>query len=302
MSTRSDGDDWDIVSSVGRTALGVATVRALESERPDPLIDDPFARWFVEAAGDPHFTALLADPSPLEAMPFFFPGFMGLRTRYFDDYFVAASAGGIRQAVVLASGLDDRAYRLPWQPGTVIFEIDRASVLDFKQAVLDEHDVRPRAELRTVAVDLREDWPAALADAGFDAHRPTAWSAEGLLAYLPGPAHDALFARIDAVSAPGSRVALNDFGRDDHVRQLTELRERFGGADPFGGVDVTELFYDDARASPADWLGEHGWWVEPASTAGLAERYGTPIPPLPPDLGDLEEFAREPTYLTATKR
>ncbi|SEM37145.1 methyltransferase, TIGR00027 family [Rhodococcus maanshanensis] len=295
---RTDGDTWDIVSSVGRTALGVATFRALESERPDPLITDGFARWFVEAAGDEHFTGLLADPSPLEAMPFFFPGFMGVRTRFFDEYFTAATAEGVGQAVILAAGLDARAYRLDWAPDVTVFEVDQPKVLDFKSGVLDGHGARPKVDRLPVAVDLREDWPAALEAAGFDPGRPCAWSAEGLLPYLPGAAHDALFERIDGLSAPGSRIALDGFGSATDVRRFLALRDKYFGGKSFGDIDVEALFYDDERADPAQWLTEHGWTVQRFSPVELTTGYGVEVPDLP---DDLVELAQTPAYLTATK-
>lgn len=296
---RTDGDTWDIASGVGRTALGVAMFRALESERPDAVIADPFARWFVEAAHDPHLLALLADPSPLEVIPFFVPGVMGVRTKFFDDYFRSASTGGIRQVVILAAGLDDRAYRLDWPPGTVVFEIDQQSVLDFKRGVLDAHEAHPTADRRSVAVDLRTEWPAALARAGFAPGAPTAWSAEGLLPYLPGTAHDALFSRIHTLSAVGSRLALNGFGTGTDIDRFTALRRKYiGDTSPFGDVDLTELFYTDPRLDPAQWLGEHHWEVSGASTAALTDRYGITVPPLPEDVAELH---RATTYLTASK-
>uniref|UniRef100_UPI00056CA3C9 SAM-dependent methyltransferase n=1 Tax=Nocardia sp. CNY236 TaxID=1169152 RepID=UPI00056CA3C9 len=176
---RTEGDAWDIVSSVGRTALAAATFRALEASIPDPLIRDDFAPWFVEAAGEPFFTGLLADPSQLTGSPLF-PGFMGIRTKFFDEFFRSAVATGIRQAVIVAAGLDARAYRLDWPADTAVFEIDQSKVLEFKQVVLTEHHAQPTCDRRPVTVDLREDWPAALRSAGFDPEKPAAWSAEGL--------------------------------------------------------------------------------------------------------------------------
>ncbi|TJZ78376.1 SAM-dependent methyltransferase [Rhodococcus oryzae] len=295
---RTDGDTWDIVSSVGRTALGVATFRALESERPDPLITDGFARWFVEAAGDQHFTRLLADPSPLEKMPFFFPGFMGVRTRFFDEYFTAASADGVAQAVIVAAGLDARAYRLDWAPDVAVFEVDQPKVLAFKSRVLDAHGARPKVDRRPVAVDLREDWPAALEAGGFDPGRPCAWSAEGLLPYLPGAAHDALFERIDGLSAAGSRIALDGFGAGTDVKRFLALRDKYFGDKQLDDIDIASLFYDDERADPAQWLTDHGWTVRRFSPVELTAAYGVEVPDLPDDLADL---ARTPAYLTATK-
>lgn len=295
---RADGDSWDIVSSVGRTALAVATFRALESERPNPLIRDRFARWFVEAAGDEHFTGLLDDPSPLENLPFFFPGFMGLRTRFFDEHFTAAARNGVTQAVIVAAGLDARAHRLDWPPGATLYEVDRAEVLDFKARVLSAHGAEPNCDRRAVAVDLREDWPAALRAAGFDRGRPTAWSAEGLLPYLPGPAHDALFERIDGLSGSGSRLAVDGFGSGAVFRRFAALRDKyFQGCNPFGDMDVTALFYDDARSDPAAWLTGHGWSVRVFAPTELAASHGVVVPDLPADLDDL---VHTEAFLTAT--
>ncbi|WP_234293581.1 SAM-dependent methyltransferase, partial [Nocardia jinanensis] len=177
---RTDGDEWDIVTSVGLTALGVATFRALESARPDPFIRDDYAELFVRSAGEPRFLDILADPPTLAGSPLV-PGFIGLRTRFFDDFFRSAGADGIAQVVILAAGLDARAYRLDWPAGTTVFEIDQPEVLEFKNQVLAEHAAKPRAARHTVAVDLRSDWPAALTAAGWIPDAATAWSAEGLL-------------------------------------------------------------------------------------------------------------------------
>lgn len=299
MTMRTDGDTWDIVSSVGLTALGVATFRALETTRPDPLIRDDCARWFVEAAGESHFTGLLADPSPLEAAPFFFPGFMGLRTRFFDDFFMSAASAGVRQAVIVAAGLDARAYRLDWPAGTTVFEVDQPKVLEFKREVLAEHGARAKADRRAVAVDLREDWPAALAAAGFDPARPTAWSTEGLLPYLPGAAHDALFERIDELSGPGSRLGVDGFGGGVDIQRFAALREKYFTENPFGDMDIAELFYQDERADPVQWLTGHGWTVSLTNPLALAAAYGRQVPDLPEDILDL---ARSSTYLTAEKQ
>ncbi|MFC4604611.1 class I SAM-dependent methyltransferase [Rhodococcus kronopolitis] len=295
---RTDGDTWDIVSSVGLTALGVATFRALETSRPDALIRDEYARWFVEAAGEPHFIGLLADPSQLDDTPFVFQGFMGLRTKFFDDFFTAAAASGVRQAVILAAGLDSRAYRLDWPAGTTVFEVDQPKVLEFKDEVLAAHGARPKADRRAVAADLREDWPAALEARGFDPDRATAWAVEGLLPYLPGDAHDALFERIDGLSGPGSRLAVDGFGSSADMRKFDAVREKYVAKSLFGDLDVAALFYEDPRADPEGWLTEHDWAVQQFNPFALAEDYGLPIPELPPELADLPASS---SYLTAVK-
>lgn len=298
---RHDGDNWDIVSSVGRTALGVATFRAVESERPDRLARDDFARMFVEAAGEPHFTEILADPSSLGGKNFL-PLMMGPRTKYFDEFFESATAGQARQAVILASGLDARAFRLHWPAGTTVFEIDRTAVLEFKDRVLAEHDAKPTADRRVVvAADLREDWPAALREAGFDPKVPTAWSAEGLLGYLPGTAQDALFERIDAASAPGSQVAAHSAPRDVDFQKMREVIQQYFERNPFGDDQPMDLWYHDTRADPVQWLGEHGWTVEARSIVDLVTGYGRQLPDLsdlPPELVDM---GHQMSFWTAVK-
>ncbi|MEV0946773.1 class I SAM-dependent methyltransferase [Rhodococcus sp. NPDC049939] len=293
---RSDGDSWSIVDSVGLTALGVATFRALESSEPDALIRDDFASWFVAAAGEHHFTELLADSSSLQGIPF--AGFMGVRTKFFDDFFLSAAASGVRQAVILAAGLDARAYRLDWPPDTTVFEIDQPKVLEFKGKVLAEHEARPKADRRPVAVDLRDDWPAALEAAGFDPTKPVAWSAEGLLPFLPGTAHDALFSRIDELSPPGSRVAIDSFTDSSTLQRFSAMPDKFFGTNPFGDLDVSELFYADERADPPGWLSEHGWSVQGATSLELADKYDRPFPELPEEFDDL---SKRLAWVTAVK-
>jgi methyltransferase (TIGR00027 family) len=210
--TRSDADSWDVASSVGTTATMVAAARALASREDDPLFDDPFAAPLVRAVGIEFFTRLVDGDIELPdaddgAGARFMAGVIAVRTRFFDNFFIDAGAAGIRQAVILASGLDSRPYRLPWPDGTTVFEIDQPQVIEFKTRILAKLGAEPSAELRTVGVDLREDWPAALRHSGFDDTQPTAWSAEGLLVYLPPEAQDRLFDNITTLSAPGSQLA-----------------------------------------------------------------------------------------------
>ncbi|MFE9575277.1 class I SAM-dependent methyltransferase [Nocardia sp. NPDC006044] len=292
---RSEGDTWDVVSRVGRTALFVAASRAAESKQADALIQDEFAALFVEGSGDPDTIRLINDPE-LWAQSSLSTGFIGLRSKFFDDHFLAAAGNGVRQAVILAAGLDARAYRLDWPLGMVVFEIDQLKVLEFKREVLTDVDATPKADRQDVVVDLREDWPSALIDAGFDPDVPTVWSAEGLLMYLPGAAQDALFARIDELSAPGSRMASDAVEIGDDFRMLAEqqaqqLRDT--------QVDLTELFYTDDRLDPAEWLTAQGWRAAIASSDELAERYGRPLTAGRDALGQLVNKIK---YLSAVKQ
>lgn len=273
MSTlRSHDDTWDIASSVGTTAVMVAAARARETESPDPLIRDPYARLLVAGADtgvwgnflDPEMQARIANADPQAAAQFAnMLGYQAVRTHFFDAFFAAAVESGIRQIVILASGLDSRAYRLPWPLGTVVFEIDQPKVLEYKAATLAEHGVEPTAQLHEVAVDLRQDWPAALKAAGFDPAKPTAWLAEGLLMYLPAEAQDRLFEQITELSAPGSRVSAEAVRHHDEERRAQMRRRWEKMADDMGierTVDISDLTYNDLhRADLTEWLNGYGW-------------------------------------------
>src|SRR5579884_167044 len=236
MSTmRTDDDTWDITTSVGSTAVMVAAARATETDRPDALINDPYAKLLVANAGTGAWEAMLDESmiAKVEAMDpetaavvHHMRSYQAVRTHFFDAYFTAAVAAGIRQVVILASGLDSRAYRLDWPAGTTVYEIDQPKVLDYKAATLAAHGVTPSAHRREVPIDLRRDWPTALRSEGFDPQQPTAWLAEGLLMYLPAEAQDRLFERITELSAPGSRIAVETAAHHADDRRA-EMRDRF---------------------------------------------------------------------------
>lgn len=287
---RQDNDEWGIASSVGLTALGVASGRAIESKRPDPLVVDPHADTLVAAAQiDPPMPTQLPHPG-FEGDTAFEKAWsqiatgIGLRSRFFDEYFAEAWQSGITQAVILASGLDARSWRLEWPKDAVVFEIDQPRVLAFKDdLLLNQRAVEPQCTRIPVAIDLREDWPAALVEAGFDTERPTAWLAEGLLPYLPDHAEAALLRQIAGLSAPGSRVAL------EHARmslaQIADAAEDDamppGMADRFG-VDVRELVYEtEDRPDPDQRLAEHGWTATVSTSADLAASYGRNLEGVP---------------------
>lgn len=185
---------WDILSGVGITALLVAACRAIETHRPDSLVNDPYAEVFVAAADSPVPLPTRSRGDEDFAIPWAsMATYMGVRSRFFDEFFAAACATGVEQVVLLAAGLDARAFRLDWRPATTVYELDAPKVLQFKDGILAQQAARPRSHRRTVPADLREDWPTALRQAGFDRGRPTAWLAEGLLPFLPDDAKDSLF-------------------------------------------------------------------------------------------------------------
>ncbi|OBJ22516.1 class I SAM-dependent methyltransferase [Mycobacterium colombiense] len=268
---RTDNDTWDLATSVGATATMVAAARAIATNADNPLIDDRFAEPLVRAVGVDFFTRwvsgdlVAADVDDhesgwkLEHMPVA----MAARTRFFDSFFQAATQAGIRQAVILASGLDARAYRLAWPADMTVFEIDQPQVIEFKAATLAQLGADPQAELRAVAVDLRNDWPKALVEAGFDKSQPTAWIAEGLFGYLPPEAQDRLLDNITALSADGSRLAceaIPDMSEVD-TEKAQEMMQRATAKWREHGFDLEfgELGYQGERNDVAAYLDNLGW-------------------------------------------
>lgn len=268
---RTDNDTWDLATSVGATATMVAAARAIATNADNPLIEDRFAEPLVHAVGVDFFTRwvsgdlVAADVDDhesgwkLEHMP----AAMAARTRFFDSFFQAATQAGIRQAVILASGLDARAYRLAWPADMTLFEIDQPQVIEFKAATLAQLGASPQAELRTVAVDLRNDWPKALVGTGFDKSQPTAWIAEGLFGYLPPEAQDRLLDNITALSADGSRLAceaIPDMSEVD-TEKAQEMMQRATAKWREHGFDLEfgELGYQGERNDVAVYLDNLGW-------------------------------------------
>ncbi len=281
-SLRSAGDSWAITELVGATALGVAASRAAETAGRDPLIRDEFARILVSSAGpawarlaDPELAWLDGDEYGRRAHRIGID-YQAVRTHFFDEYFDNAVKAGIRQVVILAAGLDARAYRLNWPDGTAVYEIDQPKVLEYKTGILQRHGAAPTASRRPVPVDLRDDWPAALAAAGFDRTRPTAWLAEGLLPYLPSDAQDRLFEMFTALSAPGSQVAIEAVGMNSrsNSQRWLRMRERLGL-----DVNVQALTYHEPdRSDAAQWLSDHGWQVHTVDNREEMARLGRPVP------------------------
>jgi methyltransferase (TIGR00027 family) len=297
---RTDGDTWDLASSVGATATMVAAQRALAHR--EKLIDDPYAEPLVRAVGHDFFTRMLdGDIDFSDVEPTFTPRRaaegMTVRTRFFDQMFLDAAQAGVRQAVILAAGLDVRGYRLPWADGTVVYEVDQPEVIEFKTTTLADLGAKPTATHRNVAIDLREDWPKALADSGFDATQPTAWSAEGLLIYLPSEAQDKLFDNITALSAPGSRLATEHIPdiaafSDERSQRISERMKQFGA-----DIEMADLIYKEQRNHVIDYLASRGWDVSvtPMRDAHAANGFQFPDDEMTAAFSDL-------SYVSAVKR
>ncbi|MBV9352097.1 MAG: class I SAM-dependent methyltransferase [Mycobacterium sp.] len=283
---RTDNDTWDLATSVGATATMVAAGRARASKADHPLIEDRFAEPLVRAVGIDFFTKWAA--GELESADVDIPDHpwgmqrmtdvMTVRTRHIDGFIADAAAAGVRQTVILASGLDARGYRLSWAPGMTVFEIDQPRVLDFKAAALTSLGAEPTVDLRMVPVDLRHDWPAALQGAGFDPGRPTAWIAEGLVAFLPPEAQDRLLDNITALSADGSRLMVEIFCNSQETLQALQAANHKWyehGLD----VELDNLGYPGERSDVATYLHERGWRTARKLASELLADNGLPVPP-----------------------
>jgi methyltransferase (TIGR00027 family) len=294
---RTDRDRWDLATSVGATATMVAAQRALSTD--EKLIDDPYAAPLVRAVGIDVYVRLVNGQIPAGGESEFDPQRMArgmaCRTRFYDRFFLDAARNGIDQVVILASGLDARAYRLPWPAGTVVYEVDMPEVIEFKTSTLSDLGAEPTAERRTVAIDLRDDWAAALQAAGFDPKAPAAWSAEGLLVYLPDEAQDALFDNITALSAPGSRLAF-EFVPDTSIFADERWRAHHDRMSELGfEIDFNELVYHGHRSHILDHLTQRGWRTSSQTTKELHAANGFVYPD-----DELAEAFGDVTYSSAT--
>jgi methyltransferase (TIGR00027 family) len=298
-SGRSEGDSWGPSSSVGATATMVAVSRALASQGPDALLNDTLADPLVRAVGLDPFIRMIDGEITIDDDPLLRREALNeqitVRTRFFDDFFTAATNAGIRQAVILASGLDTRAYRLRWPEGMVVYEIDQPQVIDFKTRTLTDLGAAPTADRRPIGIDLREDWPDALRRQGFDVSQPTAWIAEGLLVYLPPEAQDRLFDSIGALSAAGSRVATEHFPdptgfSDERAQQLSERWNRLGFE-----LNMSDLIYQGERSAVIEYLTSHGWEVTARTAREMYARNGFEFPD-----DEMAAIFAEMSYVAAT--
>lgn len=253
---------------VARTAVLIAAARAQEQSHLRRLFDDPLAAGLVEAAGS---------ASDLNGVRTLAGDHFVLRTRYFDDQLLAAAKP---QVVIMAAGLDTRAFRLQWPPGTTLFELDLPDLVAFKEDALHDLRAQPLCERTVVPCDLRDDWATALIRAGFDPKRPTAWLLEGLFMFLPPDAGEQILYLVSALSARGSTLALEHVNRE--FRELPQMRavhERFGTMNARWQSDVED---------PVEWLGGYGWHATVTHQIDLAARHGRAVPAItdPRKVGD----------------
>jgi methyltransferase (TIGR00027 family) len=252
----------------------MAAARARESERPYRLFDDPIAA----ALAGPEGFAWLDRMEPT-------PGFGGpalyvvVRTRFFDDFLLYAAWGaGVRQTVLLAAGMDARAFRLSWPPGTRLYELDQPEVLNAKDEILAHRGAQPACKRHVIGVDLgRPSWSKALLNAGYEGQEPSVWLMEGLLFYMPETAVRNLLDVAGTLAAPGSLLGLDLVNRN-LLNSLTmrPLLAAFArrGASPgrFGVNDPERLLAKYGWAAeatqPGEWGANYGRWPYPVALRG----------------------------------
>lgn len=261
-------------TGVGRTALLAAAMRAAETRREDRLFSDPYADGFLAAGGADEFTSESTQPTgDFAQLRATFANYAPIRTRFFDEYLLDATED-IRQVVIIAAGLDTRAFRLPWSTGVTVYELDTAEVLAFKQQVLDSRTAQSSAHRVPVAVDLREEWTPSLIDAGFDAAALSAWLVEGLVSYLSPEQNDRLLATISAEAAPGSRLSIEYV----HVDTAALMTRALADA---SGAEMKSMWNRGGVAEPYQpWLKRHGWDSKAYDTYERASAYRREMPPL----------------------
>ncbi|TCK25937.1 SAM-dependent methyltransferase [Pseudonocardia endophytica] len=264
---------------VGWTSLLTAYARAQEQDRPDATFPDPWASLLVRAAlaaPDDRLPRLgpARDDGGSVLWDMFVAYFGAGRTPFFDDQVRAGLDAGAEQVVVLASGMDGRVVRLDVPDGVRVFEVDTQPVHAFKDSVLAAADADVDRRVPVVA-DLREDWRAALVEAGFRPGRPTVWTVEGLLMYLPPDAADRLLRDAVEISGPGSRFAVEYFRRipEPDSIPLADEGERHAIRTILG------LFEAGPEGDPASFLGRAGIRAETVTEVpDELRRHGRPVP------------------------
>ncbi|NEA89225.1 class I SAM-dependent methyltransferase [Streptomyces sp. SID7958] len=302
-TTHQQADVEGVDAGVGLTALLVAAARAIETHRPDSLARDAYAEHFVRAApACAHWPGRIEEVPDGDDDPLWgrFARYFGLRTRVLDDFLLTSVRTGPRQVVLLGAGLDTRAFRLDWPAGCSVFEVDRASVLAFKQHVLTNLSptrnlsTAPKVKRVLVPVDLRADWVDALTTAGFDPGAPSVWLAEGLLFYLPAPAETHLIDTLDGLTTGGSALAFEAKLEKDLLAYrdspiYTATREQTG-------IDLLHLFDREPRPDSAGTLAGRGWSTSTHTPFDFTVRHGRGPLPEPNDAleGNRWVFAHKP--------
>lgn len=258
-------------NAVASTGLLVAAIRAGESARDEPLFTDPYADKLAGEAGHALLAAAIADAGETSTVQ------IVVRTRFLDEALLQA-AQTANQVVILAAGMDSRAYRLAWPVGTTVYELDQPAVIAAKADLLA--DDQPRCHRVAIGLDLADNWPDALTDAGFERQAPATWLIEGLLQYLDEDAVRTLFDRVNALSAPGSTLVYDIVGKtlltSPMMAPLLEKMAAQGSPWLFGTDEPGELAQ------------RHGWSAQVTDIAEVGNRWNRWFAPaIPMDVPDV---------------
>ncbi|MGW4398431.1 SAM-dependent methyltransferase [Amycolatopsis nivea] len=245
-----------------RTAFGPMVIVAADQHETRPLIDDPWARRLLPAAGQ--LAAALTKYRPIRralitATEKKIPGLwasMLCRKRYVDDALRAAlDDGEIEAVVILGAGFDTRACRLPALSAIPVYEVDLPANIDRKRAALTKALGRVPANLTLVPVDFEtQNLADALAQHGYTTRR-TFFIWEAVTQYLT---EDGVRRTFDflATAPAGSHLAFT-YVRKDFLDGTT----RYGAEAAYTEfVEKRQLWrFGMAPDDVAAFLAEYGW-------------------------------------------
>jgi methyltransferase (TIGR00027 family) len=262
------------ISHVSDTALMTAACRALETERPDGLVRDPFAARLAGERG----MAIARSIPRLEILSFG----VGIRSRFLDELVARTVTGqAIATVVSVGAGLDSRPYRLDLPPGLRWIEADFPAMLEYKSELLAAE--RPNCRL--------ERMPADLANAGqrhaiFAAvgSAPALMITEGLLMYLPAAVVEALAS--EPVRLTGIRHWLVDMASPEMARraQIDSFGdiEKVRAADRLDGVEILAALHRNGWTSLIQRsYSKDAWAVAGERLKGYAQAAAQHVEPLP---------------------
>jgi methyltransferase (TIGR00027 family) len=133
--------------SITDTARWVAFYRAMESQRPDALFSDPYARTLAGPRGEEIVNKMKSGRT--YAWP------MIVRTRVMDELIMESlTHDGVDLVVNLAAGLDARPYRMDLSPQLTWVEVDFPQTIEYKTKILAAQT--PRCRLERVGLDLAD--------------------------------------------------------------------------------------------------------------------------------------------------
>ncbi len=255
--------------SVSQTARWVAAQRERESARTDRLFLDPLAGNLAGEEG----RAALRISEQVNPRHKSTADYIVTRTRFLDEFVIQGNKKGTRQIVMVAAGMDARAFRLPWRDGTSLYELDYPELLDLKERILQQQDKVPQCHRITLGTNLESEWGGLLIGAGFQPEQASLWLIEGLLYYLHEGPVDGILRQIAKLAATGSQLSADLVSQSclssPWMKEALAAMEKNGMGWYFGSDDPASLF---AR---------HGWRAEIKNPNVEAAKYNPERFPMP---------------------